>query len=187
MSYYMDNLGVDTHTDTGIHTHTQAMTKAKTASGRNYSKYKYIFTFLKKINITKVKKQLTWKTPDPRQPSPPSYQYLSVGKKEISRWSEKNGIMVQLTHLPQVPHICVNELGQHWFRWWFVAFSAPSHYLNQYWVIFNWALRNKLQWNFNQNAKLFIHGNTYEISSAKWQPFCPGGDGLRAGDSSVSD
>ena len=30
------------------------------------------------------------------------------------------------------------------------------------WVIVNWTLRNKLQWNFNQNTKLFIHGNAYE-------------------------
>ena len=27
------------------------------------------------------------------------------------------------------------------------------------WVIVNWTRRNKLQWNFNQNRKLFIHKN----------------------------
>ena len=36
---------------------------------------------------------------------------------------------------------------------------APSHYLNQCQVIVNWALQNKLHWNFNQNSKLFIHVN----------------------------
>ena len=40
-----------------------------------------------------------------------------------------------------------------------VAYSTPSHYLNQYWVIVNWTLRNKLQWLSNQNIKLFIHEN----------------------------
>ena len=30
---------------------------------------------------------------------------------------------------------------------------------NQCWVIVNWTLLNKLQWNFNQNTKLFIHKN----------------------------
>ena len=35
----------------------------------------------------------------------------------------------ELTHLPPVFHICITELGQHWFRWWLVAYSAPSHYL----------------------------------------------------------
>ena len=31
----------------------------------------------------------------------------------------------------------------------------PSHYLNQCWVIVNWTLRNKAQWNFNQSRKFF--------------------------------
>ena len=33
-------------------------------------------------------------------------------------------------HLPLVPHICVIESGQHWFRKWLVTYSASSHYLN---------------------------------------------------------
>ena len=35
----------------------------------------------------------------------------------------------------------------------------PSHYydLKQCWDIVKWTLRNKLQWNFNQNTELFIH------------------------------
>ena len=36
------------------------------------------------------------------------------------------------------------------------------HYLNQYWVIVNWPLRNKLQWNFNHHTKLFIYKNASE-------------------------
>ena len=36
---------------------------------------------------------------------------------------------------------------------------VPSHYLNQCWLIVEWILRNKLQWNSNQNTKLFIHEN----------------------------
>ena len=39
------------------------------------------------------------------------------------------------------------ELGYLWFRQWLVACSAPSHNLNQYSLIVNWTLRNKLQWN----------------------------------------
>ena len=79
-----------------------------------------------------------------------------------------------LTHRPLVPHICVSESDQHWFRQWLVAYSAPSHYLNQCQVIVNRTLKNELQWNFNQNTKLFIHENASEISSAKWWPFCAG-------------
>ena len=37
-----------------------------------------------------------------------------------------------------------------------------SHCLNQCWIIINWTLRNKLQWNFNQNTKFCIHENASE-------------------------
>ena len=60
-----------------------------------------------------------------------------------------------LTHLAPVPHICVSELGQHWFRQWLVTWSAPSHYLNQCWNIVNWTFRNKLQWNSNLKIQKF--------------------------------
>ena len=69
-----------------------------------------------------------------------------------------------LSHLSLVPHICVIESGQHWSWWWHVAFSVPSHYLNQCLVIVHWTLRNKLQWNFNQNTKIFILENTSKNS-----------------------
>ena len=59
------------------------------------------------------------------------------------------------------------DLGQHWFRWWLVAYSAPSHYINQCWVIVNCTLRNKLQWNFNKNTELFIHKNASQNTVCK--------------------
>ena len=68
----------------------------------------------------------------------------------------------KLSHLPLVPLICVSESGQHWFRYWVVVRMAPSHYLNQCCLIVNWTLRNKIQWNFNGNTKLFIDENTFE-------------------------
>ena len=67
-----------------------------------------------------------------------------------------------LTHLPLVLHICISECGKHWFRKWLVAYSATSHYLNQCWVIINWTIGNRLQWNFNQNTRLFIHESAPE-------------------------
>ena len=66
------------------------------------------------------------------------------------------------THLPLMPHICVSESVHHWFRRYLVAGSAPSHYLNQHWVIVNCTLSNKLRLNFNHNTKLFIHKNASE-------------------------
>ena len=47
------------------------------------------------------------------------------------------------------------------------ACSAPSHYLNQQWVNVNWTLRNKFQWSFNQNIKIFIYKNSNEIIVCK--------------------
>ena len=43
----------------------------------------------------------------------------------------------------------------------------------------NLTLKNKLQGNFNQNTRLFIHEYASKTPFAKWQPFCPGGDELR--------
>ena len=54
------------------------------------------------------------------------------------------------------------ETNHHWFRKWLVAWPAPSHYLNQCWIIVNSTLRNKLQWNFNRNQYIFIEGNALE-------------------------
>ena len=58
--------------------------------------------------------------------------------------------------------ICLKP-GLVWYMWYFKELkvvsilrrhSAPSHYLNQCWVIVNGTLRNKLQWNFDQIQKI---------------------------------
>ena len=58
-----------------------------------------------------------------------------------------------------------------------ISYLAPSHFLNQHWVIAHWTPRNKLQWNCYQNTKLFIHENAFEnivcemtaiLSSGRW-------------------
>ena len=69
--------------------------------------------------------------------------------------------MNESTYLPLVPHICISDSGQHWFRW-LVAYLTPSHHLNQCWFTVNWTPRNKRRWNFNQNTNLFIHTNASE-------------------------
>ena len=40
---------------------------------------------------------------------------------------------------------------------------ACRHYLNQCWFIVNWTLGNKHHRNLNQDTKLFIHENVFEI------------------------
>ena len=64
--------------------------------------------------------------------------------------------------------------NHHWFRLWLVAWSAPSHYLNQLWNIVNWTLRNKLQWNFNRNSYIFIQRNRFENVVWKTAAICLG-------------
>ena len=87
---------------------------------------------------------------------------------------------------PPVPHICVSELGQHWFRQWLVVYSAPSHYLNQCWITVDWNLRNKLQWNFNQNTKLIIHENASGNIVCKMEPILFRGRRVNTGSDNVS-
>ena len=59
-------------------------------------------------------------------------------------------------------HICASQLSHHWFRWWLVTYLVPSHYINQWQFIVNWTIWNKLQWNFNQNTKIFITEKSFE-------------------------
>ena len=70
------------------------------------------------------------------------------------RNSDISSYVTILSQLPPMRHIFVSDLDQHWFRQWLVACSTQSHYLNQYSLIVNWALRNKLQRNWNQNTFL---------------------------------
>ena len=39
---------------------------------------------------------------------------------------------------------------------------GPSHYLNLWWLIVNWILRNKPQWDSNKTSAIFIHENRFE-------------------------
>ena len=70
-------------------------------------------------------------------------------------------------------------ISHHWFRYWLVASSAPSHYLNQCWLIVNSTLRNKLQWNFNRNLNIFIQENAFENNTTKVWLIFKDGDCLR--------
>ena len=45
-------------------------------------------------------------------------------------------------------------------------------------IIVDWTLRNKVQWNLNRNSYISFKKMHMKLSSAKWRPFCPGGDEL---------
>ena len=57
----------------------------------------------------------------------------------------------------------MRQLSNHyWFRYWLVAWSVPSHYLNQCRTIVDWIPGDKLQWNLNRNLHIFIRENVFE-------------------------
>ena len=64
-------------------------------------------------------------------------------------------------------HICASELGHHLFRWWLIADSNPSHYLNQLWCIVNWTLRNKRWWDLNQHMMVTTENYAFGNVSCK--------------------
>ena len=83
------------------------------------------------------------------------FQYV-LGVFFVHIHTKSKNILTQysLTHWDRVTHICVSKLT--------IIRSASSHYLNQSWIIVNLTLRNKLQWNCNQNSNIFIEENTFE-------------------------
>ena len=54
--------------------------------------------------------------------------------------------------------ICVSELTTNGLD----NGPLPSHHLNQCWIVINWNLKNKLQWNSNRNLYIFIQENAFE-------------------------
>ena len=77
-----------------------------------------------------------------------------------------------LKHRDLLKHICPSGLSHYCFRWWLVACSASSHFLNQYWSIVKTppgtnltAISIKIQ----QFAFNTIH---LKMSYAKCQPLC---------------
>ena len=62
----------------------------------------------------------------------------------------------------------------HWFRYWLVTWSAPSHYLNQWWNIVDWALRNKIQKMVFAIFTFSFKKIQLKILPAQWLPLCIG-------------
>ena len=77
-------------------------------------------------------------------------------------WEKKSLLQIffnsTLIYLGRVTHICFSKLTT-------IGSDnglLPSYYMNQCWKIVNWTLRNKLQWNLNQNSYIFIQENAFE-------------------------
>ena len=59
-----------------------------------------------------------------------------------------NAFRTQSTHRRRVTHVCVSKLVEQCID----APSPSSHYLNQWWRIVKWTLKNKIQWYLHQNT-----------------------------------
>ena len=53
-----------------------------------------------------------------------------------------------------------------------VHIMACSHYLNRWWNIVNWTLKNKFQWYFHPNTAIFIQENAFENVVWKMTVIC---------------
>ena len=90
------------------------------------------------------------------------YHRTSENLFEITLWDHQQMKKVINSLSPSDPYICISKTCQHCFRYWLLACSVPSHYLNQCWDIVNCTLGNKFQWNFNKNTTIFIEENNFE-------------------------
>ena len=66
--------------------------------------------------------------------------------------------LLQLTHLPLVPHICVDEIGHHWFKRLFGTKPLPEPML----VYCQLDSGISFKWNLNRNLIIFIQENAFE-------------------------
>ena len=73
-----------------------------------------------------------------------------------------------LTHLGRVLHICISKLTIIGSDNGFSPGRAPSHYLNQWWNI-----RNKFQWNLQQNSYIFIQEHAFENVACEMAEILP--------------
>ena len=83
-----------------------------------------------------------------------------------------------LTYWHRVTHICIDYLGDHWFRWWLVAWSVPSRYVNQCCKFVN-SMKS-------QSKCIYLHsreyiwrsrqefGGHFVSASLCWYDFCSG-------------
>ena len=55
---------------------------------------------------------------------------------------------------------------------WLVAYSVPSHYLNQCWLLVNQILRKTFHWSFIGNSKFSSKNMHLKISPEKCCPSC---------------
>ena len=96
------------------------------------------------------------------------HMYLLLQLMSINKYYKHKQIFKSwFTHHPLMPHICVSELD-----------SAPSHYLNQCWVIINRTFTINFSEILVKNQTFSFKKMHLKMSSTIWWPFRPGEDEL---------
>ena len=84
---------------------------------------------------------------------------------ELAESAAGRVVLLQLlTHWGRVTHICVSKL----------TWPAPSHYLNQWWIIVNWTLGTNFSEILIEILIFSFKKMRLKVSSAKRRPFCLG-------------
>ena len=85
-----------------------------------------------------------------------------IGFKSPGQTTHISRASCQKGPLGRIPSISISKWGHHWFTYWLFVIKPLFHECWLIHVIINWALRNKLQWNFKLNTILFIQVNAFE-------------------------
>ena len=85
-----------------------------------------------------------------------------------------NVIWDELVHLSLGRYVYVAELGHHWIRQRLVAYSLPSQYPNQGWLLIKHFLGSKIRWQKVSKLRQIyqIDEIVLDLTSAKFPPFC---------------
>ena len=78
----------------------------------------------------------------------------------VCYWASIHKTIRGLNYKGWVMHICVSKQGSSSLQ--IMACPTPGHYLKQCWNVVNWTLRNKFQWNFDQDHTFSLKENAFE-------------------------
>ena len=112
-------------------------------NGNVWISLKISLKFVPKVRINKIPalvQIMAWRRPDDK----PLFEPMMVSL---------------LTHIcvtrPSDTYMCASKLGHYCFRWWLAACSAPSHHLNQIWIIIS-TRGNRFQWYVDRMIQKWV-------------------------------
>ena len=96
------------------------------------------------------------------------FRFLVFNKTTSAFWILSNGIDTNINLFPcflktiNAERVNSSPLSASYMRQWTGPSLVQVNYLNQCWLIVNWTLGNKFQWNLNRNYIIFIQEKPFE-------------------------